>query len=122
MKKTFKIVVLLLLVVMLLAGCSYLAKTNTTTKLAPEIYSINITQNDCLVQIRDSSQRPVSELIKGNNYIIYVKTPQLYFVNEITLNEKPISLPYAFTATEDVYIYANAIESIIKPQEPTPLG
>ena len=122
MEKTFKSVVLLLLVVMLLAGCSYLVQTNTTTETAPETYSIHITQTDCLVQIRDSNQRPVAELTEGVRYVIYVDVATLYYVSEITMNDEPISLPYAFTASEDVYICATASECVIRPQEPTPLG
>ena len=107
MKKIGKLILIILLVGLVVAGISALVKANPNTQPSPATYSIQITQNDCLVKVLDAENTSVDKLTQGKEYTITATLANGYTINTITLNEQPITLPHTFTATEDIAIFAN---------------
>ena len=109
MKKIGKIILIILLTGLVAAGISALVKASPNTQPSPtqNTYSIQITQNDCLVKVLDTENSPVDKLTQGKEYTITATLADGYTINTITLNEQPITLPYTFTATGDIAIFAS---------------
>ena len=107
MKKIGKLILIILLIGLVVAGISALVKASPNTQPSPATYSIQITQNDCIVKVLDAENTPVDKLTQSKEYTITATLADGYIINTITLNEQPITLPYTFTATEDISIFAN---------------
>lgn len=125
MKEIGKIILIILLVGLVIPGILTLVKANPKTEQAPATYSIQITQNNCLVKVLDTENIPVDKLIQGEEYTITVIFGECEgpAVKYITVNGEtywPDDLPYTFTATEDIIIYAGS--AIIAPSPPTDVG
>lgn len=69
MKKIGKIILIILLIGLVVAGISVLVKASPNTQPSPATYSIQITQNDCLVKVLDAENNPVSNLTQNEEYI-----------------------------------------------------